>query len=231
MSSEEDKATFATKGQLKILIERIRHIENQQIKLESEFSIVTKNQEKFVSEISNALNSVKEITSEFNSYKPDLGKMKDDFKALNTRLDDLNNDIDSTRSNLTSDLITLKAEINLEMSNLKQSMGKGEEFQTKLINQVKALQEKFTQLEGAIAETDMISKPHFENHKEEMEKALGDVQLRFDGISKRFENVENMLGSQAEHYWKPVSIVEECYENMLENYSVSIRLIYLYLKV
>ncbi len=171
MSSQEDQSSFATKGQLKILIERIRQIENQQAKLESKFSDVSANQEKFISEMTNALNSIKEINSDFNSFKPDLnnlGEMKNETVALKTQLEDLTNNIEAQITKFASDITYFKT----EMLNLKNSTQKEEEFQTHVVNQVKALVDKITNFEGSFEE----------------------VQSRFSGINKRFENVERHVG-------------------------------------
>ncbi|MFX0087722.1 MAG: hypothetical protein ACFFAU_18875 [Candidatus Hodarchaeota archaeon] len=132
MSSEENQSSFATKGQLKILIERIRHIENQQSKLKSKISDVSTTQD------------------------------------LKIQLEDLTKNIDTQITKLTSDLTHFKTEI----SNLKNSMQKREEFQTNAVYQIKDLEDKIPKLEGFFEE----------------------VQSRFSGISKRFENVEKYVG-------------------------------------
>jgi hypothetical protein len=206
MNIEEREPEDKIKGQVKLLVERIRTIENRQTQVEKELtqfkSDVTEQREIFTSTMNDAFNQVQVVIAEFNSFKPSLstlGGMKADFDSFSSKLEHMTQSLETIQSNITSQLSSLQGEINSEITSLQQSIQKGEKFQSSVTSQLSSFQEelnselsnlheKLTQLEGSISdEGDSVSRADFDNLKTELEK-------RFVGIGNRVENVEKHAG-------------------------------------
>ncbi|MHA1967951.1 MAG: hypothetical protein ACW964_09130, partial [Candidatus Hodarchaeales archaeon] len=145
MDIEERPSEDKIKGQVKLLIERIRTIENRQTQVENELtqfkSDVTEQKEIFTSTMNDAFNQVQGVIAEFNSFKPSLsalGGMKADLGAFSEKLENLNQSFEAIQSKIDSSVISLETKI----SELAGSIQRGEESQSSITTQLTSLQEE-----------------------------------------------------------------------------------------
>ena len=145
MNIEESPPEDKIKGQVKLLVERIRTIENRQTQVENELtqfkSDVTEQKEIFTSTMNDAINQVQVVIAEFNLFKPSLsslGGMKADLGAFSEKLENLTQSFEAIQSKIDSSVIPLET----KLSELVGSIQKGEESQSGITTQLTSLQEK-----------------------------------------------------------------------------------------
>ena len=105
MNSEENSTGDSSKGQLKLLIERIRTLENKQSELENKIGKpspeIQNKLNYFTSEINNSINVMKNVSTEVESVKNEmvvLRNLNNEFTILKVSQDELSQRIDSIQT-------------------------------------------------------------------------------------------------------------------------------------
>lgn len=201
MNSEENSTGNSSKGQIKILIERIRTLENKQSELESKIGKPSPEiQDKltyFTSELNNSVNVMKSVTTEIQSVKNEVAALKslnNEFTIFKVTQDELSQRIDSIQT-VKNDFTSLQEKQNELTQKLESIQSIEENIDTLKNNLNEFSQKNETTQENVLNDLNKINE-EISKFQEKVDKG-GDIQSsvnnQLEKIQEQFTKIQTTL--------------------------------------
>lgn len=165
-----------------------QQIESFQI-LKNDFTSLQEKQNELTQKI-DSVHSIKEDFTAIQEKQNDLTQKLESIQSIEENVDTLKNNLnefsqknETTQENILNDL----NRINEEISKFQEKIDNGVDFQSSVNNQLKEIQEQFTNIQTTLNEMEPTDSSEFE-------QKLNQFEARFDGIGNRIENVEKHTG-------------------------------------